>query len=358
MQSFFDNSNSAENLAKISLPALAPAGVVPAPHFLPAAIVTPEAISTPSKVASRSSIATADKTINMTRAIGALPIGEVVSFWQIGDPITGGRWYDIYRAAPKNASPENGFGFVIKLVNPNLPADQIPQALDRLGREALATEQILHPNVVRLLDAELDRAPFFLVQPWLEGRSLDHFLSASTQMSLSRILWAIRQIAEGIRAAHDKGRVHLGLDPSHVILGKTGRATLLGWSQSHASGEQVWLPHDQLQLARYTAPECFDADYIADTAADVYSLGALIYHAMAMRPPFIQPSIAAMATAHQEDLCEDLQFIQPLCPPVLSSLVKEMLLKNPERRPSFTGVLNRLIAIEIEHLNDLTMLPL
>ncbi len=283
---------------------------------------------------------------------------EIISYWRLGPQITGGRWYSIYHGTPKTVSPETGFGYVIKMVNSDLPAEKIQLAIDRLGREALATEQICHPNVVRLLDAELDRAPFFLVQPWMAGRSYDRFLSSARQMSLSRMLWAMRQVAEAIRAGHDKQRVHLGLDPSHIILGKTGRATLLGWSQSHALGEKTWLPHDQLQLARYTAPECFDADNRASFASDVYSLGVLIYHSLAQSTPFFGRSIAEIAKAHRHRIVEDLMFVQPLCPPALSQLVKQMLAKNPDRRPAFPEVLNRLISIEIDYLNDLSMIQL
>ena len=283
---------------------------------------------------------------------------DIVSYWQLGQQITGGRWYDIYQAAPKTVSAESGFGYVIKMINANLPQEKIPFAIDRLGREALATEQILHPNVIRLLDAELDRAPFFLVQPWITGRSYDSYLSTASQMPLSRMLWAFRLIAEGVGVGHEHGRVHLGLDTSHVMIGKTGRATLLGWSQSHGAGERVWLPHDQLQLARYTAPECFETDYIAHSSADVYSLGALIYHSLTLRSPASGHTISAVAKSHRHQIPEDLIFAQPLCPPVLGRLVKEMLFKNPARRPQFQKVLNRLVAIEIDHLMDQTMIVL
>ena len=283
---------------------------------------------------------------------------EVVSYWKLGPQITGGRWYEIFHAAPKSASDNAGFGYVIKLINPELPQKLLRKAIDRLGREAFATERILHPNVVRLLDAELDRAPFFLVQPWIQGRSLDQYLSSLTQFSLSRFLWIIRQIAEAIRAAHDLGRVHLGLDPSHIMLGKTGRVTLLGWSQSNAVSEKAWLPHDQLQLARFTAPECFEEDYRADFASDVYSLGSLIYHCLVLKTPFRGLQVGDIAHAHRHTIPEDLLFAQNLCPPELSQLVKQMMCKHSRNRPTSREVLNRLISIEIQYLADQTMISL
>lgn len=277
---------------------------------------------------------------------------SVVSYWRLGAPVTSGRWYNIFRAAPKLAVNPKRFDYTLKLVNPDLDAERQGFAIDRLGREALATEQLEHPNVIRLLDAELDRPPFFLVQPWVYGRSLDRMLSAERHAPVNRILWTIRQIAEGLRAAHDHGRVYLGLEPSHVILGKTGRVTLLGWSQCHQAGERAWFPNDQLQTARYTAPECFSANYIAHSASDVYSLGALIYHLFAMKPHIHAQSIEELIEKQMEAIPEDLIVRQPDCPPGLSALVKQMLATDIALRPTFREVLNELIGIEINHLSD------
>jgi serine/threonine protein kinase len=282
---------------------------------------------------------------------------EIVSYWKLGNQITGGRWYHIFRAAPKIVSSSQGYGYVLKTVNPLLSGVQREQAIDRLGREAWATERIVHPNVVRVLDAELDFAPFFLVQPWIEGKSFDRYLATAQSISLNRMLWAIRQIAEALKATHEAGRVHLGLDPSHVILGRTGKVTLLGWSQSYGESEPVWLPHDQVQLASFSAPESFESGYQANPASDVYSLGAFIYLCFAMGSPFLGHSIDETRQLHRHHIPTDLQFAQSLCPVELSRLVKEMLLKNARHRPTMGEVLNRLISIEIEHLVDYRMIP-
>ncbi len=283
---------------------------------------------------------------------------SVVSYWRLGPPVTSGRWYNIFRAAPKLSVDAKRFDYVLKLVNPDLSAEQQAFAIDRLGREAIATEQLEHPNVIRLLDAELDRPPFFLVQPWIYGRSLDRMLSVERHTSVNRILWTIRQIAEGVRAAHDQGRVYLGLEPSHVLLGKSGRVTLLGWSQCHQEGQKVWFPNDQLQNVRYMAPECFDDDYVANPSSDVYSLGAMIYHLFTMRPPFQSQSVDQLIADRSDNVPEDLIVLQPDCPPALSALVKQMLAKNVELRPTFRETLNELIGIEINHLTDQAVIRL
>lgn len=293
-----------------------------------------------------------------SNSISQPPHDKVISCWRLGEQVTGGRWYHIYRAAPRTVAAAAPHDFVIKILNPQLDYDETEKAIDRLSRESFATETLLHPNVVRLLDAELDTAPFFLVQPWIEGRSLDRLFSRVPHLPLTRMLWVLRQIAEGVRAGHEKSRAYLGLDPTHVLLSKTGRATLIGWSQSHAFGEKVWLPHHRTQAARYSAPETFDDNYVAAPSADVYSMGALIYHALAMVPPFDGADVEAIKREHLNAIPEDLIVAQPNCPPALASLVKQMLAKDPSARPTSREMLNALIGVEIEHLSDTTMIAM
>ncbi len=283
---------------------------------------------------------------------------RTISCWRLGQAITGGHWYHTFRAAPRTVAADARHDFVLKIVAPGLDQDERHQAIDRLSREAMATEQILHPNVIRLLDAELDRPTFFLVQPWIEGRSLDRLFSRVPYLPLTRMLWVLRQITEGVRAGHEKSRAHLGLDPTHVLLNRTGRATLIGWSQSHAFGEKAWLPHDRTQAARYTAPETFEDNYIASAASDVYSLGAMIYRSLAMIAPIPGEDVESLRVAHQEFIPEDLIIAQPACPPRLASLTKQMLAKDPLMRPTSYEVLDELIAIEIEHLSNNSMVML
>ena len=283
---------------------------------------------------------------------------NIISCWQLGQQVTGGRWYEIFRARPKTLPQDSDFDYVIKTINPLLPHADKQKAIDRLGREAFATEAIMQNAVIRLLDAELDKAPFFLVQPWVYGRSLDRFFASAQQIAINRLMWVLRQIAEGVHAGHQCGRVYLGLDPSHVLLGRTGRVKLIGWSQSHGIGERAWLPHDQLQAARYMAPECFVDGYRASKASDVFSLGVLIYQSLTLKTPFTGASVDGIKQALRQQSAVDLMIRQPLCPKPLYRLVRKMLSRNPQHRPQFGEVLEALISVEIEHLSDMTVIPL
>lgn len=97
---------------------------------------------------------------------------------------------------------------------------------------------------------------------------------------------------------------------------------------------------------------------IATPASDVYSLGAMIYRSLAMTPPIPGEDVESLRAAHREVIPEDLIIVQPACPPRLASLAKQMLAKDPLMRPTSCEVLDELIAIEIEHLSNNTMVML
>ncbi len=282
----------------------------------------------------------------------------MISIWRLDELVTGGRWYQVFRAAPKSLTDPNSHDYILKLVNPELPSDQASLALERLGREAIATDMIQHPGIIPLLDAEQDRPPFFLVQPWIAGGSLDKFYASANDISLTRTLWIVRQVVEAISAAHDAGRVYLGLQPAHVLLGTGGRVTLIGWSNSHAIDEKVRLPDSDMTQARYRAPETFDSECRASAANDIYSIGAFIYNAISGSTPFNASDWQNLARLHCTKAPVSLQNNQPLCPPRLSRLVDDMLSKFPVQRPRIREILDELISIELEYLEHPALIRL
>ena len=282
-----------------------------------------------------------------------LVTNDIVSYWKMRTQITGGRWSHLFRAAPKTAVDSKG-DFLIKLINPHLAPEQLQVATDRLCREAITTDRIKHPNVIPLMDAELDQVPFFLIQPWVEGITHDSLMAREESIGFNRLMWTFRQTAEGVRAAHDNGRVYLGLHPSHILLDRVGRATLIGWSYSHGIDQTVRYANDDLSIARYRAPETFLDGYQAQVESDVYSLGVLIFQSLTKQQIASGVDMASIADSHSTVNAKLVNSIQSHCPEALSRLVNEMLSKEPSDRPLLADVIEELTTIEIEHLDDAT----
>ena len=283
---------------------------------------------------------------------------RTVSYWRLGNIISAAGSFHIFRAAPKAMLENDSFDYVIKLVNPNLEGEEAAAALDRLSEEAISTELLDHHGVIPLLDAELDKAPFFLVEPWIAGGSLDQFMAKSQNMSMIQALWIIRQVAEAIAAAHQRGRVYLGLDPSHVLMRTGGRIVLIGWSNSYSISQPIRSPKNRLQTIRYSAPECFEVGAFARKPSDIYSLGIFIYNLFAGRTPFNGPDYDSIVKSHRDEQPIELIRHQPLCPTRLGQLTRRMLDKDPYNRPEISEVMEQLISIEIENLENPALIEL
>lgn len=277
---------------------------------------------------------------------------DVVSFWKMRSQITGGRWYSIFRAAPKTTNSQGDF--VVKFINPHLDPDGTKIAIDRLCREAITTDRIKHSTVIPLMDAELDKSPFFLVQPWVDGLTHDQMMARESEIPFNRLLWTFRQTAEGIRVAHDNSRVYLGLHPSHILSDRVGRATLIGWSHSHGTDQTIRYANDDLGIAAFRAPETFFETYRANKQSDTYSLGVLIYQTLSGKTVATGSTLESIKDSHFIDEVAPLASLQPHCPDELSILVSAMLEKHPGDRPSLVQAIEQITSIEIEHLDDAT----
>ena len=250
---------------------------------------------------------------------------STISYWRLGEQVTGGGLCEIYRAAPKSLAELSAFDYVVKVVNPNLSTVQTMAAVDRLGREAAACDSVAHHGILPLLDAELDKPPFYIVQPWIEGGTLSRFMAVAPDISLVRCLWLLRQIAETIVAAHDCQRVYLGLNPTHILMGSGGRILLNGWGDSAVVGQPVLSQGNRFHEQQYTAPENFGDDALAQTASDVYSLGMLIHQLVGGRLPFRESSNSEVVWNRQQKRPIELIRVQPTTPIALSNLAENML---------------------------------
>lgn len=287
---------------------------------------------------------------------------SAISGWRLGKKLHEGRWLNQYEAATI-ASDSSSYEYVFKSIKPGLSKSMLDQALTRLTAEAIVTEQVQQKNVLPLFDAELDHAPFFLIQPLIRGASLSQLIEVHQPIPLSRMLWLVRQTAEAISAVHDLHRTYNGVHPSHILINQTGDVSLIGWGNSLAIGERSSTTLGQsaihpFWLAHYAAPEMFDARYVATEASDVYSLGALIYRLFSGRPPFAVSNFDLLRRQIQTRMHSDLQVVQESCPGALNQLVNHMLAKSPTRRPNMKVLLDQLISLEIEFLQDDTVITL
>jgi len=139
---------------------------------------------------------------------------------QIG---TGGM-SDVYRAVDlhlKKAGVAEPF-VAIKVLQTQF--SDMPDAQQILINEALQTQKLSHPNIIRVYDVNSDGDYHFMVMEWLDGESLDQVINSSKPLGISfeKTQTIITQIADALAYAHEKGLIHTDLKPSNIFLTRSG----------------------------------------------------------------------------------------------------------------------------------------
>jgi serine/threonine protein kinase len=151
--------------------------------------------------------------------------------------------------------------------------------LERFRREVAVVRSLDHPNIIRIVDAELDSARPFLVSELCAGGSLAD--TSLTRFSVHERLLLFRDVCVAACVAHQQGITHRDIKPGNVLLRtESGPAVLADFGLSFVEdGLRETLVDEAIGPRLYMAPELEDgrAEEISP-ASDVYSLGKLLYY--------------------------------------------------------------------------------
>jgi predicted ATPase len=228
------------------------------------------------------------------------------------------------------------------------------QARARFVREARTLAQLQHANVVSIFDHDVDDAGrAFLVMELLQGSSLRKHIATHGPLSAERSIPIMRQIVEGLQAAHALGIVHRDLKPDNVVLLSTtadtvklldfGVARLIGDRKGDATvtgtGVVVGTPG-------YLAPEAALQGVVDDPRSDFYALGVLWFEALVGAPPFTAATPLALIMRHATERAPRLGDVKPglVVAPDVEALVMRLLSKRAEERPANAQELLNAIA--------------
>jgi serine/threonine protein kinase len=195
----------------------------------------------------------------------------------------------------------------IKTVRPDILSDETLQdgeAIARFEREARAAASIRHPNVVDVTDfGKSPEGVFFLVMEYVDGESLYQLLRREGTLDIQRTLTILGQVVAGVEAPHDEGILHRDLKPANIFItqklrrtaatdgfvkvGDFGLAKIVHADRTESSSASGPESRGIVGTPEYMAPEQMQTGVQLDARADIYALGAIAYHMLGGRPPFI-----------------------------------------------------------------------
>jgi len=192
------------------------------------------------------------------------------------------------RAAVFLARDSRDGAFVaLKLLAPT-DAATLEEQRQQMEAEAWRLRMLSHPNIIALRQrGEVEGVPY-LSFPFVEGKSLDA-VAAEKSVDLPFLLEAMVKVCRALGHAHSKGLIHRDLKPRNILIDPRTEPVVLDWGLAWQKGSKGE-PNVQsiVGTPAYMSPEQARGEeaHLTD-ATDVYSVGAILYHLVTGKPPFV-----------------------------------------------------------------------
>ena len=221
--------------------------------------------------------------------------------------------------------------------------------LARFEREVKAAAVLSHPNIVRSRGSgRLASRPYLLME-FIEGENLGRLLRREQRLNELHALLIARDVAAALGHAHRHGIIHRDVKPDNVLLDKGsakltdfGLAKLLQDNEALTrSGVAVGTPH-------YISPEQITCVRNIDHRADLYGLGAMLFHILTGAPPYDAPTRNEILLMHVDSPPPDPRELVPELSRATAVIVLRLLAKQPRDRyddaQALKGDLERICA--------------
>ena len=229
-------------------------------------------------------------------------------------------------------------------------------AAARLVREARVASALTHPNIAVIYEiGEVEREGRrhgFIVMEYVPGRTLGE-IASERRLEVGEILGIVRQVAEALAEAHERGVVHRDIKPGNVMMTDRGLVKVLDfglakyapavgeetatWSDAHRLLEQ---PGAVMGTLGYMSPEQARGGTV-DGRSDVFSLGVLLYELLEGRRPFTGRNAVELVDAILREPPPPLVGHEGPVARELGQVVLRMLEKERERRHPDMGAVGR-----------------
>jgi serine/threonine protein kinase len=244
----------------------------------------------------------------------------------------------------------------IKTVRPDILNDEMLQegeAIARFEREARAAASIRHPNVVDVTDfGKTPEGVFFLVMEFVDGESLYQLLRREGTLDVQRTIAIMGQVVAGVEAAHEADILHRDLKPANIFItqrlrktgsastndgfvkvGDFGLAKILHADKTAAPTESGPESRGIIGTPEYMAPEQMQTGVELSARSDIYALGAIAYHMLGGRAPFIGdlPQLIAQKLMQSPSSLQSLRSDISLD---VDKVILRALARDPAERPA------------------------
>lgn len=201
----------------------------------------------------------------------------------------------------------------------------------RFTREAAVTAGLTHPSVPAIFDAGSYDGGLYLVMELVDGCTIGDLVAEQGPLPVAWAAGIAGQIAAVLVIAHQRGTIHRDIKPQNVMLTADGTAKVLDFGVAGIVSQRITSTGATVGTQGYIAPEQLH-NLPATPQTDLYALGCLLYEMLAGEPVFTATSPAGLIRMHLDQAPPPLRRLD--VPPQLESVVRQLLEKDPARRPA------------------------
>ncbi|MCB0032573.1 MAG: protein kinase [Anaerolineales bacterium] len=269
-------------------------------------------------------------------------VGQTIGTYQIIERLGRGGMADVYKAY----HPDLAQYRAIKVIRPELVTEAGFQ--ERFKREAQAAAALRHPNIVQIHDFGVQDNLYYMVMEYLDGFDLKHLLQTEGPIRpFTRIAEILKPLASALHYAHERGVVHRDIKPANVMITRDNQIILadFGVAKMVANPQEERLTATGMAMGTpaYMAPEQTQARS-AGPAADIYSLGVILYEMLTGTVPFSADTPLAVLLKVMTEPMPAPRALSPDVPDDVQGVVLKATQKDPRRR--YDTALDLLMALE------------
>jgi beta-lactam-binding protein with PASTA domain len=247
--------------------------------------------------------------------------------YRLVKPLGSGGMADVYLAHDNILDRD----VALKVMSTRYASDE--EFVERFKREAQSAAALSHPNIVSIFDrGESEDGTYYIAMEYLPGGTLKDRIMSKGALPARTAAAVALQIAEALRAAHERGVIHRDIKPHNILITDSGdvKVTDFGIARA-ASSSTMTRTGSILGTAHYISPEQAMGEPVGP-ASDLYSLGVVLYEMLTGELPYDADTPLGIAMKHVNGRLSPPMEIDPSIPAGINAVTVRLLAKDPADR--------------------------
>ncbi|MBS1214838.1 MAG: Serine/threonine-protein kinase PknB, partial [Proteobacteria bacterium] len=218
----------------------------------------------------------------------------------------------------------------LKIIRPELASST--DISQRIKQEVIQAPEVTHRNNVRMYDLGQSEGAKFFTMEFVEGETLAQLLARRGKLPVDEAVTIMRQVCEGLAAAHGSHIVHRDLKPANIMCAPEGRIIIMDFGLARdVAADHLTQTGAVLGTIDYMSPEQARGETV-DARSDLFAVGLILYELLTGARPFSADSQVATLVKRSQERAKPPSTIEPAVPQAVDAIVMRCLESDPANR--------------------------